>query len=143
MKRIICVGNRYEPADAAGPRVFDRLRSRELPTGLEVIDGGLAGLDLLRFFEGADHVVLVDGVCGFAAPGDLVVLEAEEVAALAADRYDHAAGLPYLLRALPAVCAGRPPRVQVVGIEAPATERAVDAAARLALRTVSGLPAHP
>lgn len=140
MKRIICIGNRYVQEDAAGPRVYDRLRARTLPPGVEVVDGGLAGLNLLRFVDGAEHVVFVDAVCGFAPPGGLVVLEGDEVAALAGERYDHGAGLPYLLRMLPAACAGRVPRVQLVGVEAPASEPLIDGAAALALRALEGAP---
>ena len=45
--RIICVGNRLVAADAAGPQVHDRLAGRPLPPGVELVDGGLQGLDLL------------------------------------------------------------------------------------------------
>jgi hypothetical protein len=99
-------------------------------------------------------VVFVDAVAGYGPPGTVVLLEADEAAATAGPRYDHAAGLAYLLRALPAaglayllralpaVCAGRVPRVQVVGLAdagaASASLQGVDEAAALALRLVGG-----
>src|SRR5512136_192553 len=119
MRRIICIGNRYVAEDAAGPAVYDYLRRLQLPAGLELIDGGLAGLDLLRYLEGAEMVVFVDSVSG-AQRGDLntaLILAEEEVAALASSRYDHSAGLAYLLRILPQVCEGALPQVRLVGIE--------------------------
>jgi hydrogenase maturation protease len=132
-RRIICVGNRYVPEDAAGPQVYERLRGRALPPGVELVDGGLGGLDLLSLVEDAEQVVFVDAIAGDAPDGTVVVLDADEAAATAGPRYDHAAGLAYLLRALPAVCAGRVPRVQVVGLAGP---NGVDRAAALALQLV-------
>ncbi len=132
--RIICVGNRYVQADAAGPAVYARLRAAALPPGVELVDGGLGGLDLLRLAEGAERVVFVDQVSGFAAPGEVVELPGAEAAATAGPHYDHAAGLAYLLRVLPAVCAGPPPEVWVVGIEGSADAAAVEAAAAASLR---------
>ncbi|MBI3976747.1 MAG: hydrogenase maturation protease [Chloroflexi bacterium] len=136
MKRIICVGNRFIPADAAGPRVYDALVRRELPDGVQVVDGGLAGLDLLRFVEGVERVVFVDRVVGFGRPGEVVVLDAVEAAVAGGTRYDHAAGLTYLLRALPVVCEGALPDVLLVGIEGEPDEAAIAAAAALSLQVV-------
>lgn len=50
--RIICVGNSLVAADSVGLHVFDELRSRNGTDSLEVINGGLGGLNLLPFFEG-------------------------------------------------------------------------------------------
>ena len=61
MKRIICVGNRHSAADAAGPLVYERLARMERPLDIEVIDGALAGLDLLdkAGFKNVDSDVLI------------------------------------------------------------------------------------
>jgi hydrogenase maturation protease len=133
MRRIIGVGNRLVAGDAAGPAVCDRLLAGALPPGVEVLDGGLAGLDLLRWIEGCERVVFIDGVCGFAAPGEVVVLERAQAAAAAPGGYDHAAGLAYLLQVLPAVCEGAVPEVRVVGLEGSGGEAQIERAAALAL----------
>lgn len=137
MKRIVCIGNRYLGEDDAGPKVHDVLCSRKLPDGVEVLDGGLAGLNLLPCFDGATGLVFVDAVAGFGAPGSVHVLEAEEVAALADGQFDHAAGLPYLLRAATAASEGPLPRVVVVGVEMPADGESLEMAAEYALRAVA------
>ena len=129
MKRIICVGNRYAPSDAAGPRVYDRLAVMALPCDVEVVDGGVAGLNLLHLAEGVERVVFVDAVEGFGRPGEVVVVSATDAAAGSGARYDHSAGLGYLLRVLPAVCDGPPPDVLLVGIEGPAGDDTIAAAA--------------
>ncbi len=142
MKRIICIGNRYDPEDAAGPEVYKRLLQYTLPPDVEVIDGGLAGLDLLRFIEGAERVVFVDRVAGFGQSklgeqdmsSQIVVLEAADVAAVAGSRYEHSAGLAYLLRVLPEVSEDVVPHILLVGIEGHPDTGIIDAAASLALK---------
>ena len=133
VRRIICIGNRYVAEDSAGYRVHQRLLGR-CPRGVALIDGGLQGLNLLPLFDGALRVVLVDNIQADLAPdSDVVVLDGAQVAALADGEmgYGHAAGLPYLLRALPAVCDPVPPIV-LVGIRNN-NETALDTAASLAL----------
>ncbi len=135
MKRIICIGNRYIRQDSAGPAVYDTLSRQELPPDIELVDGGLAGLNLLGLFDDAEMVVVVDNVSGFSRHNGTVVLESEDIIPLAGNSYDHASGLPYLLRTLQEVFEGRPPRVVVVGIEGDYNESIIADAARLALRT--------
>lgn len=135
MKRIICVGNRYAPEDRAGPEAYDRLSKRVLPPEVEIIDGGLAGLDLLRFLEGAERVIFVDSVSGFALPNQTVILAPEDVAPSASERHDHSSGLAYLLRILPEVWEGDLPQIILIGVEGHADDETIDEAANLALKT--------
>ena len=113
---VICLGNRYVPGDDVGCRVFDYLTRGAMPPGVEIIDGGLCGLDLLRLVEGKSRVVFVDAVAGIAETGVMVVLSREQVADYAG-RYGHGAGLPYLLRLLPQVCRPPLPEIALVGTE--------------------------
>jgi len=140
--RIICVGSRFFAADAAGPRVHDRLSAQALPQGVELVDGGVAGLNLLHLVETAERVVFVDAVRGFAADGRVVVLDADEAAEAGGDVFDHGAGLGYLLRMLPVAC-DAPPPVTVVGIEGPADDEAVREAAAVAVRVATAGGRHP
>ncbi len=131
MKRIICIGNRLLAGDAAGPKVFDRLTATPLPGGMEVVDGGIAGLNLLGLIDGAERIVFVDAVEGFAHQGSVVVLTPDQVP-VPEQVYDHGAGLPYLLAVLPQVCDYVPEEIYLVGIEGPAGEEAITEAARIA-----------
>lgn len=142
MTRIVCIGNRHHPEDDAGPRVYSLLRGTALLRGIELVDGGTGGLNLLTCVERAARVVFVDSVSGFGRPREVLVLDPEEVAAAASPRYDHAAGLAYLLRILPAVCEGPAPEVVIVGVEGQADPAAVAAAAELALKLASAEPVH-
>ena len=116
MSLIICVGNRYQATDAAGPLVYERLAQAELPPGVELIDGGLAGLDLSRFMEQAERIVFVDAVLAPDSQDGVVILTAEDVEKDALDTYDHAAGLGYMLRAARQMSDGPLPEIFVVGI---------------------------
>lgn len=136
MTRIICLGNRYAASDCAGPRVFEILRQRALPPQVEALDGGLAGLDLLQWLEGARQVIFVDALSEDLEAGDSCVriMTGPEVAALAGDHYEHAAGLPYLLRILPGVLKSPPPQILLVGIKGPADDFSIRLAAEVAVR---------
>lgn len=136
--RIICVGNRLVESDTIGPRVYDFLARRSMPENVSLMDGGLGGLDLLRYVEGADCVVFVDSLLGFAPPGCPVVLDRsagmEERPAI----YAHDGGLSWLLRMLPAVCGSDLPEIAIVGAESPITPEVVAQLAETALNIASG-----
>lgn len=136
--RILCLGNRYRPDDDDGPRVHDHLMAAGVPAGIEVVDGGLGGLALLRVFDGVERVVVVDTVAGFAAPGSVVTLAAAAVAALAEGVWGHDAGLPGLLRMLPLTAEGRVPVVVVVGVEGPADDGLIAHAAAVSVALARG-----
>ena len=52
------------------------------PPGLEIVDGGTIGLDLLPYIEGRDRVLFVDAVNFRKEPGYIGVLEDQEISAL-------------------------------------------------------------
>lgn len=130
---IICIGNRFVAADAAALLVFERLQEMPLPKGVEAVEGGLAGLNLLPLLERGGRVVFVDAVRGFTGPGEVVLLDKEEIAGIeSGTHYDHGAGLPYLLAVLPKVCDGRlPEEIFLVGLEDECSMETIDRAARL------------
>ncbi len=128
---VICIGNRYAVEDAVGCEVFDRL-SGETTSDVDIIDGGLCGLNLLREIEGRRRVVFVDALSGIGEAGEIVVLDRDAVAAYAGD-YGHAAGLPYLLHMLPQVCDGPVPDIALVGASGRLDETALQALARRSL----------
>lgn len=134
MNRIICIGNRYVKADSAGPCVYDELMQIEnLPPDVEVIDGGLAGLKLLPFFETSQKVILVDQIEGIDTSEGIAVLKAEEVVPTAESHYDHSAGVGYLLKVLPEISDQDLPEIVIVGIEGDPDRHKIQKAAKLTL----------
>jgi hydrogenase maturation protease len=146
--KIICVGNPFLPADSLGPRVYTVLAESELPEGVELIEGGLSGLDLLRFV-GDDTLIFVDSLQGFGRPGELIILHQTELADSLPDnpaslRYDHTAGLAYLLRVIPILYPHSQP-FWLVGLETkgqPPEAAEIERVAGACLRLLEGEPAR-
>ena len=124
--------------DRSGLAVYDKLAAKEIPAHIELIEGGISGLNLLIFLENADTVVFVDSVSGFTHPGGVVVLDHTRIIeACPPDHYGHDAGVAYLLAILPGVCETPPPRnIYLVGLEGHCSEETIDNAATLALSMV-------
>jgi hydrogenase maturation protease len=139
MKRIICIGNAFQDGDSAGAQVLAWLANARLPEGLEVVDGGIMGLDLLRLVETSERVAFVDAVSGFALPGAVITLEGKSLDEIATEGYGHSGGFSYLLRALPYLL--KPPiPVCLIGLEPPFPECAIEQAGRLALAFATLIP---
>ncbi len=56
---VIGVGNRLRGDDAIGPLLIDALSSQPDPR-VELVDAGNDALGILEYFEGRDHVMVVD-----------------------------------------------------------------------------------
>lgn len=72
---VIGLGNPLMGDDGLGLAALERLRETwELPAGVELVDGGTWGMNLLPVIEGADRVLLIDAITGGAAPGTELVV---------------------------------------------------------------------
>jgi hydrogenase maturation protease len=133
--RIICIGNRFIEVDAAGPAVYDRLLEMAIPPGVQLIEGGLAGLNLLPHLERGGRVVFVDAVRDCGQPGEVALLGRAEIEGVAVQsHHDHGAGLPYVLAVLPRVADGPlPEEIFLVGLEGECSMETIDRAARLSI----------
>lgn len=133
---IICIGNRFVDEDAAGLQVFDHLQTLGLvPAGVELVEGGLAGLNLLPLLEMGGRVVFVDAVRGYTRPGEIVLVSHQEIVqAVGSMSFDHGAGLPYLLAVLPKVCEGQlPEEIILLGLEGRCTSQTIERAAEMSV----------
>lgn len=128
--RIICIGNRFLAADAAGPLVYDLLARSPLPGSVEVIEGGTAGLRLLPLLEHCDLVVFVDAVNGFRPDPGVVIIDPADLDLQPLD-FGHGAGLTALIATAPHVLDPPLPEILIVGIEGEADETACVQAARV------------
>lgn len=124
---VLGIGNTIMSDDGVGAKVVQELqREFHFPSGVDVVDGGTLGLDLLPLFEGRSHVIMVDAVETGKRPGSCVRLTGAELpAALEAKLSPHQIGLKDLLgvaqltgRALPElVLIGVQPKSIAVGSE--------------------------
>lgn len=128
--RIICIGNRFLAADAAGSLVHDHLAGNPLPAPAELIEGGTAGLRLLPLLENCELVVFVDAVSGFRPDPGIVIIDPADLDPDALD-FGHGAGLAALIAIAPHVLDPPLPEILIVGIEGLANEQACRQAARV------------
>ena len=83
---ILGLGNPLRGDDGLGPRVVTELNRRGLPDGVTALDGGIGGLDLLRYLEEWERVVIVDAADVGRAPGEYVRFTPREARLLTAGR---------------------------------------------------------
>ena len=141
MIRIICVNNRSDDEDAAGPQVHDRLADSAICEGVELIDGRLPAPYCLELAEETERVVIVDTMTGFGRPGEVIVIED----AMDADDRPSAGVQVSQLRYLNSLRQRAEefglPEVLVVGIEPPFDDFDIEMAAELCLG-LAGEPAN-
>jgi hydrogenase maturation protease len=68
---ILGLGNIILKDEGVGVYVAQRMQQMSLPPYVEVLDGGIKGLDLLDFIEDREKVVVVDAVKAGTQPGTL------------------------------------------------------------------------
>jgi hydrogenase maturation protease len=68
---VLGVGNTLLKDEGIGVRVAEKMMKMELPPDVEVLDGGVKGLDLLYCIEDRERVIVIDAVKAGAPPGTL------------------------------------------------------------------------
>jgi hydrogenase maturation protease len=77
---ILALGNLLMGDDGMGIRALELLQDRyDLPPGVNCVDGGVLGLELLAHVEGVTDLLVIDAVQTGQEPGGLVRLEGEEI----------------------------------------------------------------
>jgi hydrogenase maturation protease len=93
------VGNVLLSDEGIGVRIVEELERRyRFPEEVEILDGGTSGIELLRFLDGKDHLIIVDAVSADHPPGTVMRIEGEDVPATFETRITpHQLGLSDLL----------------------------------------------
>ncbi|MBV8084360.1 MAG: HyaD/HybD family hydrogenase maturation endopeptidase [Chloroflexi bacterium] len=114
---VLGLGNVIMSDEGAGVRAIQRLmKDPRLPAGVQLVDGGTMGLELLSVAYDADLLVLVDAVDLDLPPGAIVYLRGRELDGMATGGSVHQLGVADLLAALR--MAGREPAaVELLGIQ--------------------------
>jgi hydrogenase maturation protease len=96
---ILGVGNLLLSDEGVGLHVVQRLAATyELPPGVQTLDGGTLGLDLLYYLEGVENLLIVDAVEMEQAPGTLLRIEGDQVpSSLSIKMSPHQIGIPDML----------------------------------------------
>jgi len=77
---VLGIGNILLRDEGVGVRVVEALGREVLPEGVELLDGGTAGADLLDTLAGRRKVVVIDALDAGAEPGAVVRLAGGELA---------------------------------------------------------------
>jgi hydrogenase maturation protease len=96
---ILGVGNLLVSDEGVGLHVLERLVAiYELPEGVQTLDGGTLGLDLLYYLEGVENLLIVDAVEMGNEPGTLLRLEGDKVPSFLSVKISpHQIGIPDML----------------------------------------------
>jgi hydrogenase maturation protease len=96
---VLGIGNVILRDEGIGIRAVEELERRyRFPDEVQVLDGGTSGIELLRFFDDIDHLIIIDAVSAGHPPGSVLRVEGEEVPATFETRITpHQLGLSDLL----------------------------------------------
>jgi hydrogenase maturation protease len=76
---IVGVGNILCRDEGVGIHVIEELKKYNLPSHVEIYDGGTGGLDILEVLEGSDRAIIVDAVRGGMKPGEICCIRLDEL----------------------------------------------------------------
>jgi hydrogenase maturation protease len=114
---ILGIGNYLMGDEGVGVHVANRLQKENLPTGVDVVDGGTGGFHLLGYFEGYETIILVDATLDNNANGTIRLIKPRFAADFPKAMSTHDIGLKDMVSALQLL--GKMPTIHlfVVSIE--------------------------
>lgn len=115
---VLGLGNLLRRDEGLGIRALERLQEHYLlPNGVQVVDGGTLGLDLLCYLEEAQRLLVLDAALTDGPPGTLLRVADDEVPAFFGMRTSpHEIALPDLL-AVTRLRGTAPREVVVLGMQ--------------------------
>ena len=76
---VLGVGTILLSDEGFGVRVAEALSQRfRFPDAVEVLDGGTLGIELMRFLDGAERLILIDAIHG-SEPGSFRIIQGDDV----------------------------------------------------------------
>jgi hydrogenase maturation protease len=115
---VLGVGNILLGDEGVGVMLVEALaQGYTLPAGVELLDGGTAGIELLDHIRKRDLLVIVDAMRSGHQPGTVYRVEGEDVpAAFMTNITPHQLGISNLL-ATAQLCDSLPERIVLFGVE--------------------------
>ena len=112
---VLGLGNYLLSDEGVGVHVANELLRMSLPAGVEVIDGGTGGFELLRHAHGKRKVIIIDCLNAVAPAGTIARLELDELESHVVRQFSpHQGGVHDLVAFLRALSPA--PEVLVYGI---------------------------
>jgi len=83
-KKIIVLGlgnilNRDEGAGVYALKELEKILPEKIKSQVELVDGGVLGMDLLPYVEQASHLLILDAVDSGAQPGEVMEYDKDEI----------------------------------------------------------------
>lgn len=130
---VLGIGNLLLQDEGAGVRVIEELEKKyEMPVGVELLDGGTSGIELLHYIEEKNVLILVDVVRNGGSSGTTYRFEGEEVPALFQNKISpHQLGISDLL-ATARLIDKMPEKVVLFGIEPECIDTGLELTAEIA-----------
>lgn len=101
---VLGIGNILRTDDGLGVHALKRLqRDPRVPVGIDFLDGGTFGLELLAYIADSTHLLLLDAIDVGERPGTLIRMNGRELRGLPCAASVHQVGLADLLATLPLV----------------------------------------
>ena len=73
---VLGLGNILLSDEGAGVKAVEELEHRyDCSSAVQIVDGGTIGLELLPYFEGCSHILIIDAVKTGKKPGTIVKIE--------------------------------------------------------------------
>jgi hydrogenase maturation protease len=114
---VLGVGNVLLSDEGVGVHVANKLMEMDLPSGIQVVQGGTHGFRLIDVVTGADRLVVVDAVKRGGPPGSIYRFDIKDTPSYF-DNYRgsiHQMGIPELVRLSEFV--GEAPETTIIGVE--------------------------
>lgn len=119
---VLGVGNLIHTDDGVGVHAIRKLQAdARVPSGVELMDGGTFGIELLAYLENCSKLLLLDAVDLGRSPGTLVRMTAEDLFGLPGGASVHQLGIADLLAILPVV-SNAPKEVVLLGVQPASTD---------------------
>ncbi len=113
---VLGLGNILLSDEGAGIKAVEELNRRyDVSEAVEVIDGGTMGLELLPYFEGRSHVLIIDAVKSGKQPGTIVRID-DPPAYFSSKTSPHQIGLSDVM-GVAAIMDNLPEHIVLFGIE--------------------------
>lgn len=125
---VLGIGNILLSDEGVGVHAVNRFKERyTVPDGVEIIDGGTMGFDLMPYFEDRTHVIVLDAVReNGASPGTILRFSGSDVMGVFSERITpHQIGLSDLL-ACTAVGFQLPEHIVLLGMVPGSLETGLD-----------------
>ena len=124
---VFGIGNLLLSDDGVGVHAINKLNEEyEFPEGVEIIDGGTKGLDLLPLFENRDRVLIIDAANFNKPAGTIDIIEGDKIPAFLSTKLSvHQIGLPDMLFAAK-LMEIMPDKISLVGIQPESMETRVE-----------------